>query len=364
MSSGTGGQIAVARIGSLYSDVNTLNLWTNFVTESVEHTLEELEEGSITGRRDAPPSHKGIDSAAGDIELEPNPNAIGIFLKGFFGTHVASTVTAATSGGANSGDLAGAPQIFHRFTPRQAAFSERVFLEPHNVGIYRDTGSMFIHKGVIFPSLSFDIQAGQLVKSTVNIMGRKTDRIARGSVASLVSSGGRPWVWDMASVQVSTIGTDSAALAAKDVFEQVTLTFELPHEGVALLDGTKLYGEMQPNDFRRVSIEGTMSFRNQDEYDAFTAYENRRMHITLLNVNSRLILGNPASADASAFQGYYGLRFLLPAVKYLSWSAPIGGPNRLTASFTAKAEYSEAEGIMAAVELVNNTSSAAYTQTY
>lgn len=356
MASGTGGQIALVKAGSLYHQINSANLWTNFVSESIEHTLEELEEGSIQGRRDAPPSYKGIDFGGGDIVLEPNPNAIGNFLMGAFGTLTSSMITAAGSTGANSGEDAGKPYFWHEFVPRQAAYSERTFLEPYGVMVYKDTGSAFMLNGSIFTGLEFDIQAGQLVGATVTTMGREMRRIERiAAINSLVSSGGRPWVWDMASVEVST-DTSSANLAANTNFEQLTLSLTTPHEGVVLLDGTKFYAEMQPNDFRRVNISGTLSFRNQDEYDAFVAYESRRLRVNILNVNSNIWLGNPASVDANAFLGYYGMRIHIPRMKFLSWSTPIGGPNRLQTSFTAKAEYDDTAGNMISVELFNVTS--------
>lgn len=356
MASGTGGQVALVKATSLYHELNSADLWTNFVSESIEHTLEELEEGSITGRRDAPPSHKGIDFGQGDLVIEPNPNALGNFLQGAFGTVVHSMITDADSTGANSGTEAGKPYFYHEFTPRQAAFSEKSFLEPYGLMVYRDTGSAWMLDGTIFTGLEFDIQAGQLLTATVNVMGRNMRRIERiAAIESLVSSGGRPWVWDMASIEVST-DTTSAALAANVNFEQITLSFTTPQEGVVLLDGTKFYAEFQPNEFRRINISGTLSFRNHDEYDAFIAYENRRLRITMLNVNSILSLGNIASLDADAALGYYGLRIHIPRLKYLSWSAPIGGPNRLQASFTAKAEYDETEGLMSVIELFNVTS--------
>jgi hypothetical protein len=356
MASGTGGQIALLKSNSLFTIQDSANLWTNFVSESITHNLEELEEGSITGRRDAPPSHKGIDFGDGDIVLEPNPNAFGNFLNGAFGTLTNSMITNAGSTGANSGEEAGKPYFWHQFIPRQTAFSPRTFLEPYAVMVYRDVGSAFMLNGSIFTGLEMDFQAGQLAKTTVNVMGREMRRINRiAAINSLVSSGGRPWVWDMASIEVST-DTTTGNLAANTNFEQITLGFTTPHEGVVLLDGTKFYAEFQPNDFRRINISGTLSFRNQDEYDAFVAYENRRMRISVLNVNSVLRLGNIASVDADAFLGYYGLRIHIPKMKYLSWGAPIGGPNRLQATFTAKAEYDDTAGNMIEVELFNVTS--------
>lgn len=364
MASGNGGQFAFSKIGSLYRDVNTVNLWGNFVSETLEHKLSELVEGSISGRRDQPNSYKGVDDGQGDLVFEPNPNVLGHFLKSWYGTLVSSTVTAATSTGANSGQFAGAAQNFHRFTPNQNSFSDRTFLEPYNFMIYRDVGSAWLFKGAIVPTLKLDIQAGQLVKATASIMARQVDRIQRtAAIQSLVSSGGRPWIWDMASIELST-DTSTANLAARTDFEQLAFTFSLPHVGVSLLDGTKKYGEFSPSDFRKLTIDGTMSFRDQTAYDRFIAYEQARLRVTVLNVNSLLFLGNPASADVSAFLGYPGMRIHIPAMKFTAWSAPITGPNRITAKFTAKAEYSESEGISSAFDLINIVSSTDLTSTY
>ncbi len=354
MASGTGGQIALLKTSSLYLDVTSADTWASFVSESIEHNLEELEEGAITGRRDAPPSWKGIDFGEGDIVFEPNPNAVGVFLNGAFGTLANSQITAAGSTGANSGEEAGKPVMSHLFTPRVSAFDERTFLEPYAIMVYKDVGSAFFFNGTIFPRLEFNWQAGQLVNATVGTMARSVIRGARtAAISSLVSSGGRPWIWDMTSVQVSSGGTTSAFLMANTNFEQLQLSFETPHEGVVLLDGTKKYAEFQPNDFRRINISGTLSFRNQTEYDAFVAYESRYVRLTTTNTNSASLLGNVA---AGSVQNYM-LEFEIPKMKFLTWSTPIGGPNRLQTSFTAKAEYSDADGFMATARLVNVTSS-------
>ena len=365
MASGTGAQIGLAKINSLYSNVTTINIFQSFVSETLEHTLEELEEGAISGRRDAPISYKGIEKADGDLELELNPNNFAHFLKGWFGTHVASTVTAAGSTGANSGDTAGQPYNWHRFTPRQLAYSGFTFLEPYNVMVYRDVGSAWILKGAIFPKLMIDISAGAIVKGTVGVMARSIERMDRVPIVqSLVSSGGRPWIWDMASVEISTVGIGSANLIARTNFESIKLTFDMKHEGVVVLDGTKFQAEFQPSDFRRINIEGNMTFRDQTDYEAFIAYESKGARITLQNVNSNIVLGNPASVSAANFQGYFGMRINIPRMKFLSWSAPVKGPNRLTAAFTAKAEYDEVSGKMVDIELNATVSSTVLTTVY
>lgn len=364
MASGNGGKVALAKINSLYSDVNTANIWFGFTDETLEHKLDELEEGAITGTRDAPNSYKGLDHGNGDINFEPNPGAFGHALTAWFGTPVSSLVTVATSGGANSGDFAGLAQQCHRFVPSQTSYSDRTFLAPYNVAVYRDVQSAFIFKGAIFPSLKLMIKANALVKATGTIMARQVDLLDyTAGMNSLVSAGGRPWVWDMASIEYST-DTTSANLAAKPDLEDINFSFDMPHDGVPLLDGTKKYAEFTPSDFRRVKIDGNMSFRDETTYLAFKNYEQHRIRVTMLNVNSQLVMGNPASADQALFLGYPGIRIHVPALKFLSWSAPIKGPNRITAAFTAKAERLPSAAGTVLVDLLNTVSSTEYSQTY
>jgi hypothetical protein len=350
MASGAGGQIAFMKNGSLYYAPNSVDQWFAFSSESLEHTLEELEEENITGRRDAPPSHKGLDYGQGDINFEPNPNALGHVLNGAFGTLSSSLVTHAGSTGANSVQSAAKPVFHHIFTPRASAFEERSFLEPYTVMVYKDVGSAFAFDG-IFTGLSLNLQAGALLKATTNFMARKVRRFARSAaISSLQSRGGRPWVWDMASVQVASGGSGSSFLTANNNFESIEFGFTTPHEGVALLDGSKNYAEFQPSDFRRCEVNGTLSFKNQVEYDAFVAYESRYLRVNLTNTSSAMHLGNPDSI------AYYTLQLDIPSFKFLSFSAPIGGPNRLQSQFRGKAEWDDTAGYMIRAALTNVTS--------
>lgn len=364
MASGNGGKIALAKIGSLYSDVNTANIFFGFTDESLEHKLDELESGAITGFRDAPDSFKGLDSGAGDINFEPEPNALGHVLKAWFGTVASSVVTLPTSTGANSGAFAGLGQYYHHFTPNNSAFSDRSYLEPYNVGVYRDVASAWLFKGSIFTTLKFMTKANALVKATGTVMSRQVDLVDPAGMVALSANGGKPWIWDMASVEYNDTDTSTAGLAARTDFEEFNLTFDLPHDGIPLLDGTKKYAEFVPSDFRRVKIDGSMSFRDESAYLAFKNYSQHRVRLTMLNVNSMLVLGDPASADQTLFEGYPGIRFTLPAFKFTQWSAPIKGPNRIVASFTAKAERSQADGFSVAVDLLNTTPNSVYTTAY
>ncbi len=353
MASGTGGQIATIRSDSLYLSINSVDAWQNFVSEGIEHTLQELEEGSITGNRDAPPSHKGIDFGQGDISIEPDPNALGHWMRGAFGQSSGTVVCHVDSLDTNSSVLGDNQSVQqHQFLPIASAVDNRNFLPAYTLMVYKDVGSAFFFQGAQFHGIEFNIQAGQLTGATVNMMSRKVERYARiNDINDLAKvTGSKPWVWDMASVQVSSGQTGFANLLADTNFESMTINLNTPLEGVVLLDGTKNYAEFQVNEFRRATINGTVSFRDQVAYDAFVEYENRTMRITTRNVGSAQLLGNPASAF------YPTLEIDIPQFKFLTWSTPIGGPNRLQTTFTGKAERDTSSAYMIEANLINVTS--------
>jgi len=352
MPSGSGGQIGLTRSDSLYYSVQSVDQWTNFVSESLEHTLEELEEGSITGHKDAPPSHKGLDFASGNIVMEPNPDAIGHFLRGAFGQSSGTVLTEAGSTGVNSNAYgAGRPVIQHQFLPIDSAVDNRNFLPAYTIMVYKDVGSAFFLQGAQIHGIEFQIQAGQLAQVTANVMARTVNRFQRtAGIQALTTLGGRPWVWDMTSMQVSSGQSGLSNVAADTNFESITIGFNVPLEGVVLLDGNKNYAEYQINEFRRANISGTLSFRDQAKYNDFVAYENVGARLNLTNQNSAMTLGNPASAH------YPTLQLDIPQMKFLSWSTPIGGPNRLISNFTAKAERDTTSNYMIEAFLTNVTS--------
>jgi hypothetical protein len=214
--------------------------------------------------------------------------------------------------------------------------------------VYKDVGSAFFYGPCVFPSVELSVQAGQLAKATVNVMGRKITRAARtSSMSALRNPGGKPWVWDMSSVQ---FGPGVSSLAAYTNFESLTIKYEQPIEGVLLLDGTRAYGEYQANGFQSVTVNGTVSFRDQTAYDEFIAYNNNFLRVVLTNARSDMNIGNPASVY------HFQLAVDVPLFKFLSWTTPIQGPNRLTTQFTGRGEFDVTSLFALEMRLINTTS--------
>ena len=357
MASGTGSQIAIIRVGSLTLPNTTVMVgsfgggwrWTNFVSESIEHTIEELEEGALTGNRDTPPSHQGASFGQGDVNFEPNPNAIGSWLYAATGVLSSQLVVDAGSTGGNSGNFAGQAGFTHYFVPRQTEHDESSFNEPHAVLVHKDVGSAWLFNAGPITALSFNFTAGQLGTSRATLMSKAVGLMGRTSfVTSLVSSGGRPWIWDSVSVE---IGPNSGNLAAISDFESMELDLTVPHEGIVALNGEKGYAKFPSSDFRRLAVNGTLCFQTNSEYEQFVNYEPRHLRITARqSASSSQLIGNPSSAF------YPTIQIDVPAFKMTSFSAPVGGPNRLVASFRGKGERADAYGLMVEYLLTNVTS--------
>ncbi len=356
MPSGTGAQLAISRTGSLDVPVaDAVNetvgrwQWQNMVSESIEHTKEELEEGALTGNHDAPESYEGTDFGQGDINIEPNPIALGTHLYAITGVQSNELVTDPGSTGANSGDFAGQGVWTHHFIPRTTDHDNRTFNEPHCVMVYKDVGSAWFFNGSIFSAHQLTFTAGQLVSGRSSIMAREPALQARtNSIEALVNSGGRPWVWDTASVE---IGPNEAGLAASKVFENIELDLQVPHEGIVTLDGTKLYQKMPKSDFRRLIANMTLCFQDQSEYVTFRNYEDQYLRITATNVNTSLRLGNPDSLF------YFTIQIDIPKFKFTSFSAPIAGPNRIIATAAGKGQRgSDPSSWMVRYKLTNTAS--------
>jgi hypothetical protein len=322
--------------------------WTNFVSEGLEHKIDELVESSIYGYPDEPPSHQGLTTAEGDIDFEPNPMAIGQYIRGTFGVASRTVLCAPGSTGANSGAFAGDGVYQWEFTPRASAFDNSCYQDPYQLLVYRDVGSAFVFQDAVFTKFGLNLQAGQLLKGMVTAMGRRVTRVALSAVASLVSSGGEPWVWDAASVQ---IGPGVNSLAGFTYFEAINPSFEVPIEGVPLLDGTRFYGEMQKSDFVKTRFSGTLSFRDQTQYDQFIAYNNVYLRITLRNVSSVWYMGNPASVF------YHTLQIDVPQFKTTKYGVFVKNPQRITADFEGRGERDNALGYAIKATLITNVNS-------
>jgi hypothetical protein len=302
-----------------FGTATTSNEFIKFNSEAISTEVELLMESGIRNRLGEPPSHEGMESVAGDIVVEPDFENMGHFIKGVFGSAVTSTT------GAGSGT-----QYTHTFTPLVSSdFDEKSALPPYTVTVHRDVTSAFRFTDSVFNTLALTITAGQLTEMTVGVIGRSTSIVSMGA-ASFVSSA-YVSTWNVASISI--------AGAANTIMENVTINFDNQVEGVPFLDGTKTIGKFKRTGWQMVRISGTMDFENLSEYNEFKSQSNRALFITLDDTNVASL--NNLTID-------------IPLMRYESFTVGIGGPERISVDFNARAIYDETSNYAIQMVLVNS----------
>ena len=302
-----------------FGTATTSNAFIPFNSEALTTEVELLMESGIRNRLGEPPSHEGLETINGDITIEPDFVNIGHFIRGVFGSAVTSTT------GAGSGT-----QYTHTFTPLVSSdFDEKSAIPPYTVTVHRDVTSAFRFTDSVFNTLALTLTAGQLTEMTVGVLARSTSIVSMGA-ASYISSAFIS-TWDVASISI--------AGAANTIMENVTINFENQVEGVPFLDGTKTIGKFKRTGWQMVRVSGTMDFENLSEYDAFKSQSERALFITL---------------DDTNVDSLNNLTIDIPKIRYESLTIGIGGPERISVDFNARAIYDETSNYAIQMILVNS----------
>ena len=302
-----------------FGTATTSNEFIPFNSEAISTEVELLMESGIRARLGEPPSHEGMESVAGDIVVEPDFVNIGHFIKGVFGQAVNSTT------GAGSGT-----QYTHTFTPLVSAdFDEKCSVPPYTVTVHRDVTSAFRFTDCVFNTLALTLTTGQLTEMTVGVIGRSTSIVSMGASSFVTSA--YVSTWNVASISIGG--------AANTITENITITFDNQIEGYGLLDGTKTVAKMKRTGWQTVRISGTMDFENLSEYNAFKSQSNRALFITLDDPNVTSL--NNLTID-------------IPNLRYESFTVGIGGPERISADFSARAIYDPTSNYAIQIVLVNS----------
>ncbi|HID55753.1 TPA: hypothetical protein EYP37_04430 [Candidatus Poribacteria bacterium] len=298
------------------------SVYIPFVSESVTDTIEELVGEGIRNLFDEPPSYQGLKSVAGDIEVEVLPEFIGHFLNAAFGS-VSSTQP----------DPTGAPSVYrHTFTPTQTAASTECDLPSYTLEIDRDFESAFQIAGAAATSFEFTIGTGaKIAHATISFIAKSISTKTKTSPSYEATN---PFLWDQLT---ATLGG-----AAFGKLSDITISLDNALEGVPLLNGSDEIARIRRNDFRTVTISGTIIPDNLDEWTAFRNGTETELIIDLLG---------------EAIEGGYSyeLKFTMPKFRWLAVPINVGGPGYVSIGFSGKAKYDVTNGFAIQAELTNTT---------
>jgi hypothetical protein len=160
------------------------------------------------------------------------------------------------------------------------------------------------------------VEAGQFVRANVELIGRNAGGKPRSTPSYLPAE---TFLWNTISVAVNN--------AAKPYYEQLTVRVENNLEAVPTLDGSLLPDLVKRNDFRRVTVNGTLSFRNFEDYDGFLAGSETSLQMTATGKDV-------ATGTGSMYQER--LIIDVPRFRYSTFAPNIGGPGRIAINFTGR----------------------------
>lgn len=292
--------------------------WLAFMSEDFAVAKEQLISESMRGVFDEGTHYEGLNSVDATLELEAQAIPLGAVLKAAFGN---PTTTQATS----------ASVYTHVYKPRTSDFDAFAANIPCTiVKQLGDSGSAHHFHNMVASKFGLSIANGELLKCSVGFMGGEYSQ--KVAVAASYPTG-KHWSWDVTSVTLAT----SAQGALTDLNIEIDESLENKHT----LGTQKTPSRTVRSGFRTLSIDGTLLFDNQNEYQKFIDQSERELIVHL-------------RGTVEISSGYRDeLTIKVPLFRYAEFKPVAGGPGKIEASFSAKGVYSPSSATALQIALVN-----------
>lgn len=289
--------------------------YLEIVSESISHNIEEIVREAIRGIVDEPASVEGLNTVAGDIVVEVQPETIGYLLRSALGAPE------------TTGEVA---PYAHTFIPTQTDFETKCALPPYTLEVHRDLEQAFQFAGCVVNNLQFSWGVDQkILRCTASILGKSVDLIAKTTPEFEAAN---PFTWEQATYKAGS------PLAAIDTLTAIQITVNNNLEAVATLNNTKEISRIRRNGFRTVEVQFTFEVEDLTEYSKFAAQSENAFEFEFVNDTNKL-------------------KFELPKVRYTSFPLAVGGSGRITVAAAGKAKYDSVTEKAIGVVLTNGKAS-------
>jgi hypothetical protein len=257
----------------------------------------------------------GMETIAGDIVIEVQPQTIGYLLRSALGAPVVSG--------------AEAPYV-HTFTPVQSDFAAKCALPPYSLEVHRDLASAFQFAGCVVNNIQFAWGVDQkILRCTASILGKSVTLITKTTPSFEAAN---PFTWEQGTYKTGN------PLAAIDTLNAIQITLNNSLEAVATLNNTNEISRIRRNGFRTVAVQFTFEVEDLTEYNKFAAQSENAFEFEFTSGDDKI-------------------KFDLPKVRYTSYPLAVGGPGRLTVAVAGKAKYDSVTSKAIGVVLTNGKAS-------
>lgn len=286
------------------------------LNESFSTTKEQLIAQGARGIFYEGDHYEGINANEGELELEAHPISMGAVLKSVLGNPVTTQ-----SGGIYT----------HVFNPVTVDFDQFAANPPVTiVKDFDDPGSSHLYYDMVGNTLALTIANGEFVKSSVGYMGGKYSQ-----QADLAASypPGKLFTWDVGSFTIAT--------SVQGDLNALTVTMEETIENKYTFSGEKTPRYTKRSGYRVITVEGTLVFQDQNEYQEFINQSERELDVTF-------------TGPTEIQSGYFDLlRIQLPGLRYGEFKPVAGGPGQVEVPFTGKGVYNVDSATGMRITLVN-----------
>lgn len=290
--------------------------WLSFLSEDFAVSKEQIISEGMRGIFDEGAHYEGMNSVDATLEVEAHPISLGAMMRAAFGNP-----TSVQSGG-----------IFaHTFKPRTADFDLSAAGIPCTiVKQLGDAGSAHHFSDMVASKFGLSIANGELLKASIGFLGGK---YAQSAAVAASYPTGKHWTFDVASVTLAT----SAQGGVVDLNLEIDESLENRHT----VGTQKTPSRTVRSGFRTLSIDGTLIFDNQNEYQRFLDQSERELIVNL-------------KGTTEIQSGYFEtLTIRAPLFRYAEIKPVAGGPGKIEASFSSKGVYSVSSATALQITLVN-----------
>jgi hypothetical protein len=307
----------------------TVIAYIPFVSETLASNRNDLADPGIVSNFYNRRFYNGLQRVEGGVQTVMHPIDTGFLIRACFDACTAQPGWDSTShGGVRT----------HRFTAlgtqqfQAGSGSDLPTLTLEvNRGPVMGSGSSFVYYNCAGNVAEFVAEAGQFVRANFEFLGRDFGGKPR-SVPTYIPPD--TFLWNTVSV--------SLAGAAKPVYESLTVRIDNKLEAVPLLDGRLRPGLIKRNDFGAVTVNGTLSFQNFEDYDAFLQGSQYLLQMTF---TGKQISTAPANNEI--------FKVTVPQFRYATYGLNIAGPQRITTNFTGTGALDPTSGYAMEVTMTN-----------
>lgn len=280
------------------------------LSESIGLNKPALISESMRGIFEEGDSYEGANTIDGDIEVEASGYAAGILLSCIM-----------DPGSVNQATVAGSVYT-HTFGCYTNDWDQYSATKPSTVYKYLDTGSAMLFSNMNGSALELAVANGEFLKMKLSMVG---GAFSQNSSTTAAYPTERKFTWDTASI--------SFGGSAVDEVENLTIKLEEGIEPRHTLNNSKFPKYIKHTGFRVVTVEGTVKFNNQTEYQQFISQSERALVLTF--------------AGAALTSGYTELlQVTIPKFRYEEFKPAASGPGEMTVGFTGRAKYDTSSGVI------------------